>query len=214
MGEVRSPGQGLQLVMPEWQPWVADHLAPGMSTSLGPPFTLYYNDKKASHLDVDFIIHTPHPTLNAMGWLSWVPCIAKVMGANNLKSPLVQAVAWCRRHESLLTNINGAIRRQWIKTSKKNQLQFHQNHYSDIIMSAMASQITGVSIVCLAICWGTGQRKCQNSVSLALVRGIHQWPVDSPHKGPRNTENVSICLTGILILSTFGFWLGNLKCYT
>ena len=69
MGEVRSPGQGLQLVMPKWQPCVAGHLAPGMSTSLGPPFTLQYNDEKASHLDIDFIIRTPHPALKdkAMG---------------------------------------------------------------------------------------------------------------------------------------------------
>ena len=74
--------------------------ASGMSTSLGPPFTLHYNDKKASHLDIDFIIRTPHPTIKgkAMGWLSWVPCIAKVMDANNLKSPLLQAMAWGRRH--------------------------------------------------------------------------------------------------------------------
>ena len=52
MGEVRSSGQGLQLVMPEWQPCVADQLAPGISTLLGPPLTLQYNDKKASHLDI------------------------------------------------------------------------------------------------------------------------------------------------------------------
>ena len=72
----------------------ADHLAPGMSTSLGPPFTLNYNDKKASYLDVDFITrsHT-HTNGNAMGWLSWVLCIAKLMDANNLKAPLIQAMA-------------------------------------------------------------------------------------------------------------------------
>ena len=28
------------------------------------------------------------------------------------------------------------------------------------------------------------QRKHQRSASLALVRGIHWWPVNSPHKGP------------------------------
>ena len=31
---------------------------------------------------------------------------------------------------------------------------------------------------------GTDQRKDQSSVSLAFVRGIHWWPVNSPHKGP------------------------------
>ena len=29
-----------------------------------------------------------------------------------------------------------------------------------------------------------GQRKHQSSASLASVRGIHRWPVNSPHKGP------------------------------
>ena len=27
-------------------------------------------------------------------------------------------------------------------------------------------------------------KKLQSSASLAFVRGIHRWPVDSPHKGP------------------------------
>ena len=55
---------------------------------------------------------------------------------------------------------------------------------SDIIISALASQITGVSIVCSTICSGIDQRKHQCSASLAFVWGIHRWLVDSPHKGP------------------------------
>ena len=55
-----------------------------------------------------------------------------------------------------------------------------ERHYSDVIMSATASQITGVSIVCS----GTDRRKHQSSASLAFVRGIHRPPVNSPHKGP------------------------------
>ena len=57
-------------------------------------------------------------------------------------------------------------------------------HYNDVIMSMMASQITGVSIVCLTVCTGAYQRKHQSSASLTFVRGIHRWLVDSPHKGP------------------------------
>ena len=51
-------------------------------------------------------------------------------------------------------------------------------------MSAMAFQIPGVSIVCPTVCSGVEQRIHQSSASLAFVRGIHRWPVDSPHKGP------------------------------
>ena len=58
------------------------------------------------------------------------------------------------------------------------------SHYSDVIMNAMASQITGVSIAYSAVCSGADQRKHQSSTSLAFVRGIHRWPVNSPHKGP------------------------------
>ena len=34
------------------------------------------------------------------------------------------------------------------------------------------------------VCLDADQRNFQGSVSLAFVRGIHRWPVDSPHKGP------------------------------
>ena len=56
-------------------------------------------------------------------------------------------------------------------------------HYSGVIMGVMASQITSVSIVYSTVCSGTYQRKHQSSASLAFVRGIHRWPVNSPHKG-------------------------------
>ena len=60
-------------------------------------------------------------------------------------------------------------------------------------MSAMASQITGVSIGCSTVCSGAYQRKYQSSAPLAFVRrNYHRWPVVSPHKGTSNAENVSI----------------------
>ena len=51
-------------------------------------------------------------------------------------------------------------------------------------MSAMASQFSGVSIVCSAVCSGTDQRKHQSSASLPFVRGTALCEVDSSHKGP------------------------------
>ena len=62
------------------------------------------------------------------------------------------------------------------------------SHYSDVIMSAMVSQITGVYINCTTICSGPDQRKHQSSASLDFVRGIHLWTVDSPHKWPVTGE--------------------------
>ena len=57
-------------------------------------------------------------------------------------------------------------------------------HYNDVIMGAIASQITSLAIVYSTIYSGAYQRKHQSSVSLAFVRGIHRWPVNSPHKWP------------------------------
>ena len=76
----------------------------------------------------------------------------------------------------------------WTKTFNP-QIQ----HYSDVIMSAMASQITCVSSVCTTVCSGGDQRKHHGSASPAFVRGIHWWPVDSPPwQRASNAENVSI----------------------
>ena len=47
-------------------------------------------------------------------------------------------------------------------------------HYIDGIMSAMASQITGVAIVCLTVRSGKDQRNNQSSASLAFVRRINR----------------------------------------
>ena len=57
-------------------------------------------------------------------------------------------------------------------------------HYCDVIMNAIASQITSVSIVYSSVCSDADQRWHQSSASLAFVRGIHRGPVNSLHKRP------------------------------
>ena len=69
--------------------------------------------------------------------------------------------------------ISGAVFQWWISL-----------HYHDVMMGAMAPQITSPAIDYWSIYSGTDQRKHQSSVSLAFVWGIHRWPVNSPHKGP------------------------------
>ena len=54
---------------------------------------------------------------------------------------------------------------------------FDNSHYCDVNMSAMASEITSVSIVYSTVCSGADQRKHQRSTSLAFVWRIHRWPV-------------------------------------
>ena len=57
-------------------------------------------------------------------------------------------------------------------------------HYDDVIMGAIASQITCLTIVYSTVYSGADQRKHQSSASLAYVRGINWGPVNSPHKWP------------------------------
>ena len=76
----------------------------------------------------------------------------------------------------------------------ETQLTYH--HYNDVIMSAIASQITGVSIVCWTLCSSANQRKHQSFVSLDFVTGIRR----SPHKGQRR---------GALMFSLFCVWLSK-----
>ena len=51
-------------------------------------------------------------------------------------------------------------------------------------MSAVASQITSLTIVYSTVDSGAYHIKHQSSASRAFARGIHRWPVNSPHKGP------------------------------
>ena len=56
-------------------------------------------------------------------------------------------------------------------------------HCYDVKINTMASQITGRSTDCLNVCSDAHLRQHHRSVSLAFVKGIYRWAVDSPNKG-------------------------------
>ena len=58
------------------------------------------------------------------------------------------------------------------------------SHYGDVIMGAIASQITSFTIVYSTVYSDADQGKHQSSASVAFVRWIHRGPVNSPHKWP------------------------------
>ena len=72
---------------------------------------------------------------------------------------------------------SGCYFKQWT-------LIIHWRHYTYVIMSGMASQITSLTTVYSTVYSDANQRKHQSSASLAFVRGIHRGPVNSPHKRP------------------------------
>ena len=69
-----------------------------------------------------------------------------------------------------------------IEITLTNVLSNFKFHYSDVIMGAMASQITSLASVYSIVDSCAYQRKHQSSASLAFVWGIHRWPANSPHK--------------------------------
>ena len=78
------------------------------------------------------------------------------------------------------------------------------------MICAMVSQMTDVSMICSAVCLGADQRKHRNSASLAFVRGILRWPVNSPHKGPVTrfhlmTSSFSVDWHGLMSLIAWRF---------
>ena len=74
---------------------------------------------------------------------------------------------------------------------------FNSYHYKEVIMSAMASQITSLTIVYSTVY----SRKHWSSASLAFVRGIRRWPVNSRHKG-LITWKIFLCDSVIMVLFT------------
>ena len=66
--------------------------------------------------------------------------------------------------------------------------KFAQLHYDDVIMGAIASQITSLTIVYSTVYSDADQIIPQSSAPLAFVWGIHQGPVNSPHKWPVTRE--------------------------
>ena len=68
-----------------------------------------------------------------------------------------------------------------VYTSRSKQNDYCKYNY--VIMGAMASQMTSLTIY-LTVYSGADQRKHQRSALVAFVRGIHRWPANSPHKWP------------------------------
>ena len=124
------------------------------------------------------------------------------IGAINKKPALGQITAWCLKDDKPLSGLLVYIYSLLNKTLSellvysfcasldldelKNwcDISVSSFHYYDVIMNAMASQNTSVSVVYSTVVSDADQRKHQSSASLAFARGIHRWPVNSPHKRP------------------------------
>ena len=69
----------------------------------------------------------------------------------------------------------------------KNVFPMSCDHYGDVTMRAIASQITDASSVCSNICAGADQIKHQSAASLTFMAGTGGFP----HKGPEKRKMFS-----------------------
>ena len=129
---------------------------------------------------------TLHIAYNFYGFSFWSWNTGTLWTMRWQRDPFQQTVVWVAAH------LNPGPPAHWQQSPRTQPARHRTNqttepgtkNYSDVIISAVASQITSVSIVYIAVCSGADQRKHQSSASLAFVRGIHRWPVNSPHKWP------------------------------
>ena len=110
-------------------------------------------------------------------------CSRHNLACKVLKQIFVSLVSYIQSRPSLASIPNITI-----GSCGSKHFLLQQSHYSNVIMSVMVSQITGVSIVCSNVCSGVDQRKHQSSASLAFERGIHRLP----SQRASNAENVPI----------------------
>ena len=86
---------------------------------------------------------------------------------------------------------------------------FQLTHFLSMIVRTLrwrhnghdGSQITSLTIVYSTVYSGADQRKHQSSASLAFARGIHRWPVNSPHKWSVTRKMFSF--DGVIMLCDF-----------
>ena len=110
-----------------------------------------------------------------------------------------------------------------ISAQSRSSISFR--HYSDMIMSAMASHITNVTIVYSTVCSGADQRRYQSSASLAFVKGNAPVTGEVPAQRASISESVFIwwrhheslywhwddrlCKPNVMNKSRFHIWLNN-----
>ena len=94
---------------------------------------------------------------------------------------------WVKTLCSLILNYRDPTACCWqggFSSFHRKNVKYSSIHYGDVIMGAIASQITSLTIVYSTVYSDADQSKHQSSASLAFVWGIHRGPVNSLHKWP------------------------------
>ena len=129
-----------------------------------------------------FIMYLLYNAWEKKNWNNVVSTL-KIVMSNELAGTLCSVSIGTETHQTGVTKCNP-----------------HHGHYSDVITSAITSQIISLASVYSTGYSGTDQRKHQSSASLAFVRGIHRWPVNSAQRA-NNAEIVFHLMTSSWVQS-------------
>ena len=133
-----------------------------------------------SHLQKDRYIYDIVPLLSLL-MVAW-------------QSSCVKKILWCNRGNIMETKVYDGPSHQgtacdyttqrdkmlfswwysFCKTRWRNHMWSGPQHYTDVIMTTMTSQITSLTVVYLTVYSDADQRKHQSSASLAFVWGIRR----------------------------------------
>ena len=107
---------------------------------------------------------------------------------SGLSPPRYQAITWTNA-ELLIIWLIGTNLNELFLFCQENALQNGRYHCSDVIMSMIMSQMTGIRIVYSTTCSDTEHRKHQSSAG--LCEGNSPVTSEFPAKRASNVENVS-----------------------
>ena len=120
--------------------------------------------------------------------INFTKTIKRVMCTNLAKTCLLNIInvdsLWTRMSSIVFHTVHYSVENPMWSAVEYYRWSVGVTYYNDVIMSAIASQITSLSIVYSTVYSGADQRKHQSSASLTFVREIHWWPVTSPHIWP------------------------------
>ena len=133
-------------------------------------------------------IWAPWPQGNYQGPLTYRKGSPFVADVFHLRRPESSNLQCLRGEHCAVVEGSGRLHRHKSFHLSHMSDECQQRHYNGVIMSMKASKITSLTIVYLGVYSGEDLRKHQSPASLALVRGIHRWPVNSPHKRPVTRE--------------------------
>ena len=158
-------------------------------------------------MKTDHVLTAPHCII--LGWSFWHSLITKYWNYS-------RTFLYCEKINKKSVNVDGRQLKLWFFLSLGYwcalliiNLILSYLILSYVIMGRMrlksqASRLFTHSIVYL----GVDHRKHQSSASLAFVRGIHRWPVNSPHKGP--VARKMLPFDDVIMLNMTSVWNG---CY-